>query len=668
MKKRVKNVLSGLGTIALISSMTVGNAFGGTWNAEGGSWRYYQEGNRPAGKGWIQDGDSFYMTDENGMMKTGWYQDMEDSGRWYYLAPQQGGPQGAMTTGWIQDNGRWYFMDTRIGGPRGGMLTGWQWIDGKCYYLDPAQGGAAIVSGTTPDGFTVDASGAWVDGNGNPYYEAGKGISSTVAVDIRGNASGGSIVAGTGKTGGGKTSGGSGGSSSSGSTSIYNDDAWSDYRDTSVGRSANDFENGNYGMMDSDKRADVKDAIDEFKEEYLTAGMSDFEKEIMIIRWLVENCTYEKGENWENSTAYSCIVNGRAQCSGYADAFLQTAKACGLEARYVYNDYHAWNLVKIGGDWYHVDVTWEDPIGSNNYGFYNLRNMYINLEDSKIKSASFHHTWSPSTIKARGTDYGPKVVAQYLKDGTIDTSKGQSFSKEMDAFFNKVANSDGSNMITYSGVNSTADQIVKYLETAIDGKKDSFSFVVRYLSDYSANVTGDYSALLKVNDQIEDRVNEKINTKYAAVLVNPIRISLYIQPDADSRYYAHETGNLRYQEGQGKQVEYLIHFVDVDGNEVGTQSGVGEKGRKINLKFPEGYSWISNEAVNYQINQGSANYSGLSFTIKGSDPVDMNVRLRKKGTAGSNSTNGTTGSSGKTEGGGTINKPSSASPSSADRV
>ncbi len=664
MKKRVKSVLSGLGAFALISSMTVGNAFGGTWNAEGGNWRYYQEGNRPAGKGWIQDGDNFYLTDENGMMRTGWYQDMDDSGRWYYLAPQQGGPQGAMRTGWVQDNGKWYFLDTRIGGPRGGMLTGWQWIDGKCYYLDPAQGGAVIVSGTTPDGCPVDASGAWTDGNGTPYYEAGKGISSTVAVDISGNAGPGGAGlagAGTGGAGSGSASGGSG------NVSIYLDDAWDNYSDDSVGYSANDFEDGNYGMMDSDKRSDTKEAIDDFKSQYITSGMSDFEKEIMIIKWLVQNCTYEKADNWENSTAYSCIVNGRAQCSGYADAFLQTAKACGLEARYVYNRTHAWNLVKIEGDWYHVDVTWEDPIGSNDYGFSRLRNMYINLEDSKIKGASSHHTWSPSTIKARGTDYGPKVVAQYLKDGTIDTSKGQSFSNQMDEFFKKAANADGSNMITYSGVSGTADRIASYLESEIDGKKDSFSFVVRYLSDYSATVTGDYSALVKVNNQIESLVNEKMNAKYAGVLANPVRISLYLQSDANSRYYVQETGSLRYQEGQGKQVEYLIHFVDKDGNEVGTQSGVGEKGKSISLTFPDGYSWISNGSENYHVNQGSANYNGRTFIIKGREAVDMDVRLRVKETAG---VNGTNGSAGKKEDSGAaeVDKPAKASPSSAKAV
>lgn len=37
---------------------------------------------------------------------------------------------------------------------------GWQWIDGKCYYFTSQ--GYCLVNATTPEGYTVDASGAWV--------------------------------------------------------------------------------------------------------------------------------------------------------------------------------------------------------------------------------------------------------------------------------------------------------------------------------------------------------------------------------------------------------------------------------------------------------------------------------------------------------------------------
>lgn len=63
---------------------------------------------------------------------------------------------------------QWYFFDAE-----GNMVTGWVWIKGadgitRCYYLNPAgdsSNGACYMNGTTPDGYTVDATGAWtVDG------------------------------------------------------------------------------------------------------------------------------------------------------------------------------------------------------------------------------------------------------------------------------------------------------------------------------------------------------------------------------------------------------------------------------------------------------------------------------------------------------------------------
>lgn len=63
---------------------------------------------------------------------------------------------------------QWFFFDAN-----GKMLTGWVWIKGadgvtRCYYLNPNHDGsfgACYLNGKTPDGWTVDASGAWtVDG------------------------------------------------------------------------------------------------------------------------------------------------------------------------------------------------------------------------------------------------------------------------------------------------------------------------------------------------------------------------------------------------------------------------------------------------------------------------------------------------------------------------
>lgn len=528
-----------------------------------------------------------------------------------------------VTAGLVQDGtGNFYSIEMNHNGYYGMLRYKSELYDGVGLTLESSHEGSfakilnqdGIAALTEKYGVTNVA----IDNNHCVYTSSFSGGTAGAAVS-KGSSGGG---------GGGSSSGGSGGGS--GSAIVYDyevDNEWENYSDNSVSYSANDFTTGNYSKMSADERRELQEAIAEFKAEYITAGMSDFEKEIKIIEWLVENCSYERGDGWENSTAYSCIVNGRAQCSGYADAFLQTAKACGIEARYVYNNTHAWNLVRLDGDWYHVDVTWEDPIGSNFYGFGNLRNAYINLEDSRIKGISSHHSWSPTSTKATGIKYGPQVVSKYMKDGVIDTSLGISFKDNMDKFFASVSNEDGSNIITYTNVDDTANKIAAYIGRQIDERQSKFEFAVRYGSEYTAAASGNYSKLVKLNDQVEDKVNAAVNSKYSGVLKSPVKINLFLKQDASVNYYSHETGSLNYNPGQGLQISYTIHMM-CDGTEVYTQTGTAERNMSVALDFPEGYSWISNAKENYTISKGEGSYGGKSFRVTGRTAFEMSVNVR----------------------------------------
>lgn len=68
--------------------------------------------------------------------------------------------------GWYLDtDGNWYFLHNVSDGTQGHMYTGWHQIEGKWYYFRENAGGpvgSLVVNGTTPDGYTVDASGAWI--------------------------------------------------------------------------------------------------------------------------------------------------------------------------------------------------------------------------------------------------------------------------------------------------------------------------------------------------------------------------------------------------------------------------------------------------------------------------------------------------------------------------
>lgn len=86
-----------------------------------------------------------------------------------------------------------------------------------------------------------------------------------------------------------------------------------------------------------------------------------------------------------NQTAYSAIVNCETVCAGYAHAFQyfmqQMGIPCAYVLGYVQGGYHAWNLLLLDGDYYVMDVTWDDPLGApSDYYSYD----YFNITDDEM--------------------------------------------------------------------------------------------------------------------------------------------------------------------------------------------------------------------------------------------------------------------------------------------
>lgn len=73
---------------------------------------------------------------------------------------------GYMVTGWFTDvDGLVYYLNETSDGTRGKMVTQWNWINGKCYYFSDISDGTRghlLKNTTTPDGYQVDQTGAWI--------------------------------------------------------------------------------------------------------------------------------------------------------------------------------------------------------------------------------------------------------------------------------------------------------------------------------------------------------------------------------------------------------------------------------------------------------------------------------------------------------------------------
>ena len=117
------------------------------WKQINGTW-YHFDNSGVMQTGWIKENGTWYYLNDSGAMQTGW---VKENGTWYYL-----NNSGAMQTGWVKENGIWYYLNQS-----GSMETGWFTVSDKWYYAN--ESGALAINTTTPDGYTVNADGEWVE-------------------------------------------------------------------------------------------------------------------------------------------------------------------------------------------------------------------------------------------------------------------------------------------------------------------------------------------------------------------------------------------------------------------------------------------------------------------------------------------------------------------------
>lgn len=125
-----------------------------------------------------------------------------------------------------------------------------------------------------------------------------------------------------------------------------------------------------------------------------------------------EFTTYEMTEGYTQS-AYSTFCKDSTVCAGYTQAFSLLCNAADIEAISMTSASHAWNKVRLYGNWYEVDCTWDDPVSSDGkqylfYDFFDRSEAYLAGEDSQSAHVSevFHATYNSPACKydSEGTE------------------------------------------------------------------------------------------------------------------------------------------------------------------------------------------------------------------------------------------------------------------------
>lgn len=142
--------------------------------------------------------------------------------------------------------------------------------------------------------------------------------------------------------------------------------------------------------------------------EKIDAGMTEFEKAVVLHDELVLNCKYLDEDGTGHVSAYEAIVNGNANCQGYAEAYSYLLSRVGVYSEIVESSamYHLWNKVRINNVYYNVDLTWDDPMPDKNG---HVSHKYFMLSDSAISSGnddiSEHYGFDYAYYKSNSTKY-----------------------------------------------------------------------------------------------------------------------------------------------------------------------------------------------------------------------------------------------------------------------
>ena len=212
----------------------------------------------------------------------------------------------------------------------------------------------------------------------------------------------------------------------------------------------------------------------------ITTDMDDYDKLKFIHDYLVLNCENDTESPYSN-TIYGALVQKKALCEGYAKAFSYLCNLAGIENTIVTGHTkvpHMWNMVKLGGNWYHVDVTWDDSEDALHVEYPDvILYQYFMVTDSVIENNHTILLYPAEPPKANGRNEN-----YFVREGFDINSEEEFLTVSQNAVLNAVRNHEQSAMVKFASTD---------MYISVTSKIDPAAFEQirrRAQSDYGINI------------------------------------------------------------------------------------------------------------------------------------------------------------------------------------
>ncbi len=160
-----------------------------------------------------------------------------------------------------------------------------------------------------------------------------------------------------------------------------------------IGKSANLVINLDY-RMSPDESAKVDEWIKKTMDPFLAQNHNNLEIIKFINDTIVKHVEYDT--SYQKNSAYYAVFSKSSLCEGYSFLTYKMLSYAKIESRIISgvagDEDHMWNLVKYNNSWYHLDVTWNDPVykGGFKKPLDYVSHEYLMLTSEQISKT---HTW-----------------------------------------------------------------------------------------------------------------------------------------------------------------------------------------------------------------------------------------------------------------------------------
>ena len=153
--------------------------------------------------------------------------------------------------------------------------------------------------------------------------------------------------------------------------------------------------NKKYSNEDIEK---IKNKMNEITLKLNINSYNDVNDKIKVFHdYIVETNKYDKDKEdggnsiYHSDTAIGTLFEGESICSGYTDTLAIFLNMLSLDNTRISTNDHIWNVVNINNKWYHIDLTWDDPIVSTGKDVIIYDYFLITTDELKNKNDGDHN-------------------------------------------------------------------------------------------------------------------------------------------------------------------------------------------------------------------------------------------------------------------------------------